>query len=117
VCVALCFAYKAGQYLSYDYLQPMGTQITQDARPKIIDAALMLISRMGHGVSLSILFLQRRPHQQKVKLVSKNGPHAPILLHILHKLSERLVRDLPTCFEAFNDVIASSRHLKTCLVI
>jgi hypothetical protein len=24
-------------------------------------------------------------HQQKVKLVSENGPHAPILLHILHK--------------------------------
>ena len=24
-------------------------------------------------------------HQQKVNLVSENGPHAPILLHILHK--------------------------------
>jgi len=24
-------------------------------------------------------------HQQKVKLVSEYGPHAPILLHILHK--------------------------------
>ena len=55
-------------------------------------------------------------HHQKVKLVSENGPQAPILLHTFHKQSERLNCNLPPCFEAFNDVIVSSGHLKTCLV-
>jgi len=41
------------------------------------------------GLPLSALpqdpFSTPRVHQQKVKLVSENEPHAPILLHILHK--------------------------------
>jgi len=46
-CVAFSFANKGGQYVFYEYLQPIATQITQDARPEIVDAPLMLISRMG----------------------------------------------------------------------
>ena len=42
-CVAPTFAYAAIQYLIYEWLQPIATQITHDARPKIIDAALILI--------------------------------------------------------------------------
>jgi len=53
-CVTSSFAFKEGQYLSYDYLQPIATQITQDARPKIVDPVLMLISRMGQATCLSI---------------------------------------------------------------
>jgi len=30
-------------------MQPIARQITQDARPKIVDAALTLIFRMGQG--------------------------------------------------------------------
>ena len=56
-CVAFSFAIEGGQYLSYDYLQPIATQITQDARPKIVDAPLTLISRMGQGACLSISWL------------------------------------------------------------
>jgi len=52
--VISCFTNKGGQYLSYDYLKPIATQITQNVRPKIIDAPLMLISRMGQGACLSI---------------------------------------------------------------
>jgi len=45
--VAFSFAYEGGQYLSYEYLQAITTQITQDARPEIVDAPLMLIFMMG----------------------------------------------------------------------
>jgi hypothetical protein len=38
----------------------------------------------ANGKPSKLAHNQRR-HQQKVKLVSENGPHAPILLHILHK--------------------------------
>jgi len=47
--VASSFAYNGGQYLSYNYLQPIATQMTQDAKPKIVDAPLTLISRMRQG--------------------------------------------------------------------
>ena len=40
--VTSAFSNEGGQYLSYDYLQPMATLITQDARPKIVDAPLTL---------------------------------------------------------------------------
>jgi hypothetical protein len=78
-----------------------------------------LIRIVGHllGCQRCMLAFILLLHQQKVKLVSENGRHTPILLHILHKYSERLICNLPSCFEAFNDVIASSRHLTTCLVI
>jgi len=51
-------------------------------------------------------------HPQKVKLVSKNGPHVPIILHILHNQSEWLISNLPPGLKTFNDVITSSPHLK-----
>ena len=41
--VAHSFAYKASQYLSYEWPQQIAMQITQDARPKILDAPLTLI--------------------------------------------------------------------------
>jgi len=63
--VAFAFAYKGGQYLSYDSLQPMPALITQDARPKIVDALLTLISRMGLGVFVYIYWSQRWPVHPK----------------------------------------------------
>jgi len=57
--VSVC-AYNGGQYLGYDYLQPMPALITQDARPKIINAPLTLISRMGQGAFVYIFWSQRR---------------------------------------------------------
>jgi len=54
--VASSFAFKGGQYLSYAYLQPIATQITQDAMAKILDAPLTLFSRMGQGACLSIFW-------------------------------------------------------------
>jgi len=41
--VVFSFAYKGGQYLIYEWPQPIATQITQDARPKFIDSPLTLI--------------------------------------------------------------------------
>ena len=52
--VAFTFAYKGGQYLNYDYLQPMPALRIQDGRPKIVDTPLTLISRMGQGASVYI---------------------------------------------------------------
>jgi len=37
------FAYEASQYCIYEWSQPITTQITNDARPKIVDTLLMLI--------------------------------------------------------------------------
>jgi len=66
--VASVFAYKRGQYLSYDYLQRIPTLITQDARPRIVDALLMLISKLGQGVFVYIFRSQRRPVNPKTTL-------------------------------------------------
>jgi len=52
--VSSSLAFKGGQFLGYDYLQPIATQITQHATLKIIDAMLTFISRMGKGACLSI---------------------------------------------------------------
>jgi len=41
--VALSFAYKASQHRIYEWLQSIAMQITNDARPKILDAPLTLI--------------------------------------------------------------------------
>jgi len=60
-CVVSSFVFKGGQYLSYDYLEPIATQITHDVRPQIVDAPLKLISRMGQGACISIFWLERRP--------------------------------------------------------
>jgi hypothetical protein len=35
--VAFCFGCKCGHYLICEHLNPFATQITQDAKPKIID--------------------------------------------------------------------------------
>jgi len=45
--VAFLFAYNGGQHLIYDCLQPIATHIRQYASTKIVDAASMLISRIG----------------------------------------------------------------------
>jgi len=37
------FAYKASQYPIYEWTQPIAKQITNDARPKIVDAPSTLI--------------------------------------------------------------------------
>jgi len=59
--VTYSFAFIGGQYLRHDYLQPTAMQITQDARPKIVDTGLTLISMMGQGVCLFIFWSERRP--------------------------------------------------------
>jgi len=64
--VASDFAYIGCQYLSYDYLQPIPTLITQDARPNIVDAPLTLISRMGQGAFIYILWSQGWPVHPKI---------------------------------------------------
>jgi hypothetical protein len=55
--IAFTFAIKGGQYLIYKCLQPIATQITQDARYTINDAPLMPISRMWQGAGLSFLII------------------------------------------------------------
>jgi len=40
--VSFCFSHKGSQYFTYDCLQLITTQSTQDARPGIVDAPLML---------------------------------------------------------------------------
>ena len=47
--VAFSFGYKGGQYLIYECLHPIPTQITQDARTNIVDTPLTLIFSMGQG--------------------------------------------------------------------
>ena len=53
--IALCFAYRGGQKFLYDWLQPMGGVISQDALPKIVDCPLTLIFTMGQGVCCNLL--------------------------------------------------------------
>jgi hypothetical protein len=52
-CVTSSFAYKDRLYRIYECLHPIATQITRDARPKIIDSPLTLICRMGQGAFLT----------------------------------------------------------------
>jgi len=59
---ATCFAYKGGQRFLYDWLQPIGSVITLDALPNIVDALLMLILKMGQGGYCNLLPLQRWPN-------------------------------------------------------
>jgi len=44
--IAICWAYKGGQKFFYDWLQCIGSVITPDAWPKIVDTPLMLILKM-----------------------------------------------------------------------
>jgi len=48
--VDIVFAHIGGWYLIYGCLQPIASQITQDTWPKIVDALLTLICRMGQRV-------------------------------------------------------------------
>ena len=64
-CVTFSFAYKCSLYLIYKHLHPIATQITQDARPKIIDSPLTLVLRIGQGVFLTCFWVQRRTIHQK----------------------------------------------------
>jgi hypothetical protein len=41
------FDMEGSQYVVYEWLQPITTYVTQDAHPKIIDALLIVIFRMG----------------------------------------------------------------------
>jgi len=65
--VTSAFAYTGGQCICYDHLHPMPTLIIQDARPRIVDTPLTLISRMGQGAFVYIFWAQRRPVHQKKK--------------------------------------------------
>jgi len=48
--VVIIIASQGSQYLIYGCLQPMATEIAQDAGSKIFDTLLMPILRMGQGV-------------------------------------------------------------------
>jgi hypothetical protein len=49
----LSFAQKCSLYLIYEHLHPIAPQITQEARPKIIDSPLTLIVRMWQAAYLT----------------------------------------------------------------
>ena len=50
------FAYEASQYPIYEWSQPIAKQITNDARPKIIDAPLTLILPWAYPQFVIIYF-------------------------------------------------------------
>jgi len=54
--VALSFANRGSQYRIYAWLQPIATQITNDGRPKIVDAPLALILPWAYPQYVIILF-------------------------------------------------------------
>jgi hypothetical protein len=41
--LAVCFVYTGSQYFVYDYSQPVTPGITQDTRPRMVDALLTLL--------------------------------------------------------------------------
>jgi hypothetical protein len=45
----MIFELQGSQYKVYEWLQPIGTWVTQDALQKIVDALLTLIFSMGQG--------------------------------------------------------------------
>jgi hypothetical protein len=57
VCVTFSFASEGSLYLVYEHLHRIATQITQGARPKIIDSPLTLTFRMGQGAVLTGFWL------------------------------------------------------------
>jgi len=60
--VTSSFADNGGHYLILNCLQLMAAQIAQAARPQLLDVPLMLISRMGQGVCLSLFFDYKGSH-------------------------------------------------------
>ena len=59
--VSSSVAYEGSQYPIDDCLQPIATQITQDARQRINDTLLTLIFRMGQGACRFLFCLYRYP--------------------------------------------------------
>jgi len=59
--IAIWFTYKGSQTFLYDWLQPIGGVISQDAWPKIVDAPLTLIFMMGQGGYCYLFCLWRQP--------------------------------------------------------
>jgi len=53
--VAVSFASKGGQYIIYGNLQPITTQLTHNATPKIVDTQLLLIITMGQWLYVTIV--------------------------------------------------------------
>jgi hypothetical protein len=43
----MIFDLEGSQYFIYEWLQPISTEVTQDAHPKIIDVLMKLIFRIG----------------------------------------------------------------------
>jgi len=59
--IAICFAYKGRQKYLYDWLQPIGGVISQDAWPQIVDAPLTHIFVMGQRGYCNLFCLSRQP--------------------------------------------------------
>ena len=59
--VTLSFPEKASQYHFYEWPQPIATQITNDARPKIFEGTLTLIFSIGQGAGGSLCCLKSQP--------------------------------------------------------
>jgi len=59
--IAIRFAYKGSQKFLYDWLEPIGGVISQDSRPKIVDAPLTLIFMMRQGGYCNLFCLYRPP--------------------------------------------------------
>ena len=58
---AIRFGYKGGQWFIYDCLQHIGSVITPNTWPIIIDTPLTLIFRMGQGGYHNLFCLYRQP--------------------------------------------------------
>jgi len=56
-----CFGWKRCHYMVYKLLTQSDSYITQDARPKIVDALLMFISRMAQGACRCCFGSSRQP--------------------------------------------------------
>jgi len=56
-----CFGWKDFHYMAYEYLPQSSTYITNDARPKIIEATLTLIFSMGQGACRFCFGCVRQP--------------------------------------------------------
>jgi len=59
--VAFCVAYRECQHIDYVYSLPSRVFITRHMGPKIVDAPLTLIFKMGQGACFLLFCLQRTP--------------------------------------------------------
>ena len=58
---AFSVAYDGNPYISYEWLQPITTQINPDARTNIADIPFTIIFRMGQEVCCFLIRLYMRP--------------------------------------------------------